>query len=186
MIQAFLNQTVMLIAMGTILLHAHYFRMLFPYPGAVLEEGKTYTIRWETDREGPLCITALIGGHERDPNMGDCRIEARSGSYPWHIFRGFVGNYGLKRSDDVWLGFTDPRTGEIFYRSEPFSVVVKREHHPIPYPIRFPHRHWFPRRDRNESSFHSPVLQESIPIFPENRASRDFLRLYEDLLSPRH
>ena len=102
-----------------------FFILLFPYPHARLFEGKTYTIKWKTNKQNKICITALIGGHERSPHMNDCKTKALSGSYVWHIPKGFVSDFGPTSSCDVWLGFSNAKDDFIFYRSKPFCVYSK-------------------------------------------------------------
>ena len=102
-----------------------YFILLFPYPNAKLVEGKTYKIKWKTNKTNNICITALIGGHEREPHMNDCKTNASSGSYIWHIPKGFVSDFGPTSSCDVWLGFSNAKDDSIFYRSKPFCVYSK-------------------------------------------------------------
>ncbi|WP_292657581.1 hypothetical protein [Nitratifractor sp.] len=160
---------------------SHYFRLLFPYPGAVLEEGRSYRIRWITDRKGPICIIALVGGHEREPNMQECRIPAESGSYEWYLFPGFVSGFGVKRSDDVRLAFTDARNGEDFYLSKPFSVVAVKDHHPKPYPIRFPpQERLIKSRDKEAHRLLSP-WERFWPRHGNDPVLNDLWRLIDDL-----
>jgi len=121
-------------------LSAHYFRLLYPQPGTILREGKTYTIRWETDLCGDICITALLGGHERGP-LDDCRIDAHAGRFVWRIPEHFISGFGLSREDSAWLGFSIPINNQKidFYRSGYFTILSSRpDNHPKPYPIRFP------------------------------------------------
>ncbi|WP_353662451.1 hypothetical protein [Hydrogenimonas sp. SS33] len=121
-------------------LYAYRFRLLFPHPGSVLHEGETYTLRWKSDLCGKMCITAYLGGHERGP-LDDCRIDARSGEFEWHIPKGYISGFGITREDHTVLEFSIP-VNDVkidFFRSMPFTIVVpEADHHPRPNPIRFP------------------------------------------------
>ena len=121
-----LSSFLLLVILQTV--SAYTLQVVFPRPGSVLEEGKSYRIRWKTDLKGKLCITGLLGGHERG-KFDDCNIDAQSGHFLWHIPKGYVSNFGIDRAENAWLAFAPADAPDRFVRSPEFTIVRKGAGH---------------------------------------------------------
>ncbi len=126
MVRYFLSIFLFLMLLQTV--SAYMLQVVFPRPGSVLEEGKSYSIRWKTDLKAKLCITGLLGGHERG-RLDDCNIDARSGHFLWHIPKGYVSNFGIDRAENAWLAFAPADAPDRFVRSPEFTIVRKGAGH---------------------------------------------------------
>jgi len=136
---------------------AYTLQVVFPRSGSVLEEGKSYSIRWKTDLKGKLCITGLLGGHERG-RLDDCNIDARSGHFLWRIPKGYVSNFGIEREDKAWLSFAPADAPDRFVRSPYFTIVGKHTEHPK-----------------------APIHERSVSL-PKTDAAKAFIRRYYRLI----
>ncbi len=154
MVRYFLSIFLFLMLLQTV--SAYMLQVVLPRPGSVLEEGKSYSIRWKTDLKAKLCITGLLGGHERG-RLDDCNIDARSGHFLWHIPKGYVSNFGIDRAENAWLAFAPADAPDRFVRSPEFTIVRKGTGHPKP-----------------------PVHGSSS--FPETSSAKAFIRRYYRLI----
>ncbi len=75
-------------------------RIISPKKGDVWFEGKTYTIRWRGFKEGVICITVLIGGHDAGI-INSCDSCALQNGYKWSIPKGFVSGFGVNKDSFV-------------------------------------------------------------------------------------
>ncbi len=75
-------------------------KIIAPKANDVWIEGKTYTIRWKGFKEGVICISILIGGHDAGI-INSCDSCAAQNKYKWTIPHGFVSGFGEDKDDAV-------------------------------------------------------------------------------------
>ncbi len=75
-------------------------KIVAPKANDVWIEGKTYTIRWKGFKEGVICISVLIGGHDAGI-INSCDSCAAQNKYKWTIPVGFVSGFGENKDDAV-------------------------------------------------------------------------------------
>lgn len=75
-------------------------KIIAPKAKDVWIEGKTYTIKWKGLKEGVVCISVLIGGHDAGI-INDCDSCAAQNKYKWTIPVGFVSGFGENKDSAV-------------------------------------------------------------------------------------
>ncbi len=96
-------------------------RIISPKKGDVWFEGKTYTIRWKGFKEGVICITVLIGGHDAGiiNSCNSCALQKR---YNWSIPKGFVSGFGVDKDDSVRVALFYKDNENRAYFSDYFTI----------------------------------------------------------------
>ncbi len=75
-------------------------KIIAPKANDIWIEGKTYTIRWKGFKDGLICISILIGGHDAGI-INSCDSCAAQNKYKWTIPVGFVSGFGEDKDDAV-------------------------------------------------------------------------------------
>ncbi|MDQ7056493.1 MAG: hypothetical protein Q9M89_08605 [Persephonella sp.] len=93
-----------------------------PPQNGYLIEGKSYTIRWEGDLKGKVCITVLAGGKDRGI-INNCETDADEGRFVWTIPSDFVTGFGIWENNRVRVGIFEKGYPDKIFYSGYFTVA---------------------------------------------------------------
>ena len=96
--------------------------ILTPSSSTVWQEGKSYTIKWQTSYSGLLCIELVVGGHSKEV-VNDCKTPASKEYYKVHIVKGFISNFGISKEKDAKVAIYPKGKCESAVLSEPFTII---------------------------------------------------------------
>ena len=95
-----------------------------PNKHSIWQEGKTYKIKWITSYKGKICIEVLTGGHSHGI-LNDCQTNASAKSYKWHIPKGFISGFGIKKDDAAKVVIYPPNNEDKSIESDKFTIIAK-------------------------------------------------------------
>ena len=94
-----------------------------PNSSTVWEEGKSYTIKWQTSYSGLLCIEIAIGGHSKGI-VNDCKTPASKESYKVHIRKGFISDFGISKEEDAKIAIYPKGERDSTVMSDSFTLIA--------------------------------------------------------------
>ncbi len=99
-------------------------KILIPNKKSIWQEGKSYDIKWITTYKGDICIEVLTGGHSHGI-INNCKTKAEAKSYKWHIDKGFISGFGIKKETHAKVVIYPKDNFNHYLKSEEFTIIAK-------------------------------------------------------------
>ncbi|WP_457624845.1 hypothetical protein [Persephonella sp.] len=101
--------------------YAQNVEIISPDKSSIWVEGKSYTIKWDGDIRGKICISVAMGGKDRGI-INDCNTDFSQKSFIWKVPEEFVTGFGINVDRNMKIILFKKENPEKLYKSSFFTI----------------------------------------------------------------